>query len=61
VAAAAVRGLRPNHNRRRIHMTRPGRWALVAAACVLTGTAGAMAQATVLAQRPTVTVYKTPT
>lgn len=42
-------------------MTRPGRWVLVAAACALTGTAGAMAQADVSAQRPTVTVYKTPT
>ena len=42
-------------------MTRPGRWALVAAACVLTGAAGVMAQTGTAVQRPTVTVYKTPT
>jgi hypothetical protein len=42
-------------------MTRPGRWALVAGALALTGTAGVLAQAGVAAQKPTVTVYKTPT
>ena len=42
-------------------MTRPGRWALAAAALALTGVAGAMAPAGGPAERPTVTVYKTPT
>jgi hypothetical protein len=42
-------------------MTRPGQWALAAAALALTGVAGAMAQAELRAERPTVTVYKTPT
>jgi len=42
-------------------MTRPGRWALAAAALALTGVAGAVGQADVRAQQPTVTVYKTPT
>jgi hypothetical protein len=42
-------------------MTRPGRWALVAAACALTGAAGMPDGAVSSVQRPTVTVYKTPT
>ncbi|HEX9633738.1 MAG TPA: hypothetical protein VGA02_14850 [Gemmatimonadales bacterium] len=42
-------------------MTRPGRWALAAAALAVTGVAGALAQADLQAERPTVTVYKTPT
>jgi hypothetical protein len=42
-------------------MTRPGRWTLVAAACVLSGAAGTTDRPDVRAQRPTVTVYKTPT
>jgi hypothetical protein len=42
-------------------MTRPGQWALAAAALALTGAVGAMGQANVRAQQPTVTVYKTPT
>jgi hypothetical protein len=42
-------------------MTRPGRWALAAAALALTGLAGAVARADVHPERPTVTVYKTPT
>jgi hypothetical protein len=41
-------------------MTRPGQWALAAAALALTGVAGAVGQAD-RAQQPTVTVYKTPT
>ena len=42
-------------------MTRPGRGALAAAALALTGLAGAAARPDVHADRPTVTVYKTPT
>jgi hypothetical protein len=42
-------------------MTRPGHWALAAAALALTGVVGAMGQVDVPAQQPTVTVYKTPT
>lgn len=42
-------------------MTRPGRGVLVAAALALTAAAGATAQAGLQAEKPTVTVYKTPT
>lgn len=42
-------------------MTRPGWWALALVASGLVGAAAVRAQADVQADRPIVTVYKTPT
>ena len=42
-------------------MMRPGRWVLAAAVLALGGGAAAIANADGAGQKPTVTVYKTPT